>query len=74
MLEVTDDGVGIAASIRDHLFDPYFTTKERGSVKGTGLGLSTVLGIVRVHAGFVEAVAAKPRGTTIRIAIPATDA
>ncbi|MDQ3299927.1 MAG: ATP-binding protein [Myxococcota bacterium] len=74
VLEVTDDGVGIAASIRDHLFDPYFTTKERGSVKGTGLGLSTVLGIVRVHAGFVEAVAAKPRGTTIRIAIPATDA
>ncbi len=74
VLEVTDDGVGIAPNIRDHLFEPYFTTKTRGSVKGTGLGLSTVLGIVRVHGGFVEAVAARPRGTAIRIAIPAADA
>jgi len=70
VLEVTDDGTGIAPELRDHIFDPYFTTKTRGSVKGTGLGLSTVLGIVRGHGGFLEAVAAHPRGTTMRIALP----
>jgi signal transduction histidine kinase/CheY-like chemotaxis protein len=73
VLEVTDDGCGIAHDIRDRIFEPYFTTKTLGSVKGTGLGLSTVHGIVRTHGGFIEVRDPPSRGTTIRIAIPVCD-
>jgi signal transduction histidine kinase/CheY-like chemotaxis protein len=76
VIEVTDDGVGIDPSIRDRIFEPYFTTKTLGPIKGTGLGLSTVHGIVQAHAGFVDARPAPPRdgrgGTTLRVAIPET--
>lgn len=73
VVEVTDDGCGIDPSIRDRVFEPYFTTKTVGAIKGTGLGLSTVLGIVRSHAGFIEPCPAARRGTTMRIALPAID-
>lgn len=70
VIEVADNGLGIDAAARDRVFEPYFTTKTMGPVKGTGLGLSTVLGNVRAHGGYVEARAALPHGTLIRIAIP----
>jgi two-component system cell cycle sensor histidine kinase/response regulator CckA len=70
VLEVTDDGSGIDSSIRDRIFEPYFTTKTFGPNKGTGLGLSTVHGIVRGHGGVIETSPSKPRGTTMRVAIP----
>lgn len=70
LIEVIDDGPGIDPAIRERVFEPYFTTKTRGPIKGTGLGLSTVLGIVRSHDGFIDARAAAPSGTAIRIAIP----
>ncbi len=73
VLEVTDDGSGIDPSIHDRIFDPYFTTKTFGPVKGTGLGLSTVHGIVRTHGGVALALDAKPRGATMRIALPACE-
>src|SRR5690349_7309599 len=50
-IEITDNGTGIAAEIRDKIFEPFFSTKEVG--KGTGLGLSTVYGIVKQTGGFV---------------------
>jgi signal transduction histidine kinase len=70
VIEVTDNGSGIDPAIRERIFEPYFTTKTFGAVKGTGLGLAMVLGNVRAHGGFVEALDATPRGATIRIAIP----
>ncbi|MDQ3367217.1 MAG: response regulator [Myxococcota bacterium] len=69
VLEVTDDGPGMDPAIRDRIFEPYFSTKTRGPIKGTGLGLSTVLGIVRTHGGFIEAVPVVPHGTTMRVAL-----
>ena len=61
-----DSGVGIAPEQIGQLFEPYFTTKE----KGTGLGLMIVQRIVREHGGAIEVESDKGRGTTFRIKLP----
>jgi PAS domain S-box-containing protein len=71
VLEVTDSGTGIDPSVRDRMFEPYVTTKKAGEGGGTGLGLATVWGIVSNHGGRIEALDAKPRGTTMRVTLPA---
>jgi two-component system cell cycle sensor histidine kinase/response regulator CckA len=71
VLEVSDTGTGIDPAIRDRIFEPYFTTKTTGSNRGTGLGLATVYGIVEAHGGAIEVVDNVPRGTIMRIVLPA---
>jgi signal transduction histidine kinase len=51
-VRVTDTGTGISKRVKPHIFEPFYTTKERG--KGTGLGLSVVYGVVNNHRGFVQ--------------------
>lgn len=66
ILEVIDDGCGMDARARAHLFEPYFTTKPDGH----GLGLATVYGIVRRAGGSIH-VASEPRcGASFRISVP----
>ncbi|MDP1616897.1 cell cycle histidine kinase CckA [Phenylobacterium sp.] len=68
MIEVSDDGPGIAPEVLDKIFDPFFTTKPVG--EGTGLGLATVYGIVKQSDGWI-AVASKPgQGSAFRIFLP----
>ena len=68
MVEVSDDGPGIAPEVMDKIFDPFFTTKPVG--EGTGLGLATVYGIVKQSDGWI-AVASKPgEGAAFRIFLP----
>ena len=69
LLSVSDTGSGIPRSVRDHVFDPFYTTKTPG--KGTGLGLSTALGIVRNHKGFIEVESEEGVGTVLHIYLPA---
>ncbi|TVR50982.1 MAG: PAS domain S-box protein [Puniceicoccaceae bacterium] len=69
LIEVQDTGSGIEPKVLDHIFDPFYTTKELG--KGTGLGLSTVLAIVRSHEGFITVESELDRGTTFAIYLPA---
>jgi signal transduction histidine kinase len=68
VLEVADDGVGIAAADLPRVFDPGFTTKGVGV--GTGLGLSIVYRIVQRHRGYVELDSTPEHGTTARVVLP----
>jgi PAS domain S-box-containing protein len=71
-IDVSDTGPGIPPSIRDKIFDPFFSTKEVG--KGTGLGLSMVFGFVKQSGGSIEVLAEEGCGATFRIYLPKADA
>jgi two-component system cell cycle sensor histidine kinase/response regulator CckA len=68
LVEVTDTGVGIPVAHLEHIFEPFFSTKEGGS--GTGLGLSTVYGIVRQTGGFVFVDSVPGYGSNFQIYLP----
>ncbi len=67
-LSVADEGVGIAPEQLSKIFDPYFTTKERGS----GLGLATCYSIIKKHDGYIGVKSTVGMGTTFEIYLPAT--
>ncbi len=70
VIEVEDDGVGIAPDVLPRLFDPFFSTKE----KGNGLGLALTQQIVRDHGGDLSVHSAVGRGTTFTVRVPASRA
>ncbi len=66
---LTDHGVGIAPEHLEKIFDPYFTTKQKGS----GLGLSTVYAIVSQHGGWITVDAHLGRGSSFHLYLPALE-
>ena len=68
-ITITDHGVGIGEETLAKIFDPYFTTKQKGS----GLGLAVVDSIIRNHGGRIEAGSEVGTGTTFTIYLPASD-
>ena len=67
-LQVADDGSGIADDIKEHIFEPFFSTKEPET--GTGLGLATIYGIVRQSGGSIAVDSTPGAGTTMTVGIP----
>ncbi|HTO05825.1 MAG TPA: ATP-binding protein [Myxococcota bacterium] len=63
---IEDRGCGIDPEVRDRLFEPFYTTKP----KGTGLGLATVHRVVEAHGGQIGITSAPGRGTTVRVVLP----
>lgn len=65
-----DTGPGILPEHLPRIFDPYFSTKEKGSQKGSGLGLSLCYSIIKSHNGHIQAESEPGDGTSIRIYLP----
>lgn len=70
VIEVIDQGAGIAPECRDRIFEPFFTTKELG----TGMGLAIVNRVAKLHRGAVNFESAPGRGTTFRLWLPLIEA
>jgi PAS domain S-box-containing protein len=70
VVEVTDDGPGLATDVTDKIFNPFFTTKPQGS----GLGLAIVRKLVDAHDGRIDVSGAPGSGARFRVTLPVTSA
>ncbi len=70
-IKIDDSGLGIQVSDLEKIFDPYFTTKEMGSVKGMGLGLTTAYAVIHKHGGRIRVESEPENGTSVIIDLPA---
>ncbi len=69
MITIQDEGLGIPREHLDKVFDPYFTTKHKGS----GLGLTMTYSTIHAHDGHIEVDSEMGKGTTFRIYMPASN-
>jgi two-component system sensor histidine kinase GlrK len=72
VLDVTDEGPGVAPTDRGRIFEPFFqgATPQDGLVRGTGIGLSVVQEFARAHGGNIELVEGGGRGSRFRLRLP----
>ena len=67
-IDIQDTGIGISPEHLQRIFEPYFTTKQKGS----GLGLSTAYSIVRNHSGYILVESKQNAGSTFHVYLPAS--
>lgn len=70
---ISDEGAGMPKEHLARIFDPYFTTKERGSQRGAGFGLAICYTIIKNHGGLITAESGVGQGTTFTIFLPASE-
>jgi two-component system, cell cycle sensor histidine kinase and response regulator CckA len=68
---IADQGTGMSKEVLSKIFDPYFSTKQRGDQKGMGLGLTICHTIIQHHGGTIAAESGPGVGTTFHLHIPA---
>jgi CheY-like chemotaxis protein len=71
-ISITDWGGGIPKEVLPRIFDPYFSTKQRGTQKGMGLGLTICHTIIQKHGGAIAVESEPGVGTTFRLHLPAS--
>ncbi len=72
-ISIQDQGWGISVEQKKKIFDPYFSTKERGIVKGMGLGMTICSSIMQKHHGVIELDSKMGQGTTVHLYFPVVD-
>jgi len=70
-VNISDNGKGMTLKQQQHIFEPFYTTKEEGS--GTGLGLAMVFGFIERSKGSIKVESETGMGTTFRIYLPRVD-
>jgi signal transduction histidine kinase len=70
-ISVTDEGIGIPPHALPQVFDPYFSTKQRGAQKGMGLGLTICHAVIQQHGGGIIIDSKPGSGTTVQCHLPA---
>ncbi|MDA3845815.1 MAG: PAS domain S-box protein [Vallitaleaceae bacterium] len=68
-ISISDTGAGIPQDIMKHMFDPFFSTKQ----KGNGLGLATCYSIIQKHDGYIDVNSVVGEGSSFHIYLPASD-
>jgi len=68
IIRISDSGPGIPDAVKEHIFEPFYTTKGVG--EGTGLGLSISYGIINKHKGTITVDSEMGKGTTFTITLP----
>ena len=67
---IKDNGLGMTREVKEHIFEPFYTTKEVG--QGSGLGLSISYGIIEKHNGNIDVISEPGKGTEFIISLPKT--
>jgi signal transduction histidine kinase len=65
-MAVTDTGIGMTDDVRERIFQPFYTTKE----KGLGIGLTVVQEVIIAHGGAITCESRRDYGTTFRVSLP----
>jgi signal transduction histidine kinase/CheY-like chemotaxis protein len=71
-VSITDRGGGISKEVLPKIFDPYFSTKQRGAQKGMGLGLAICHAVIQRHGGAIDVQSEPGVGTTFHVLLPAS--